>query len=320
MTFLLLGLFLGGFLLLISFLLPHGPEMGGRKAEEIGRVRRWLRPTGVAIILLGLVFASLRAIPGGHVGVQVLFGKIDDRALGEGLNVINPLKQVHLMSVRTLEMFDHADVPSKEGLTVSLEVSTLYHLEPKTAPAVFRTLGERYPQVFILPQLRSVIRGATVNHEAKDLYTSGREVIAQQIFADLSKMLGERGIVLEKVLLRKIVLPKMVEDAINSKLAAEQEAERMRFVLVKERQEAERKRVEAGGIADFQHIVSQGISQPLLKWKAIEVAHELQEPQHQDRDPGRQVRPADHSGRQVGPSGIQYVQTLTEALLTSKPA
>jgi regulator of protease activity HflC (stomatin/prohibitin superfamily) len=129
--------------------------------------------------------------------------------------------------------------------------------------------------VFILPQFRSVIRGATVNHDAKDLYTSGREVVAQEIYDGLHRMLGERGIVLEKVLLRKIVLPKMVEEAINSKLAAEQEAERMKFVLQKERQEAERKRVEASGIADFQRIVTQGISDPLLKWKAIEVAHEL---------------------------------------------
>jgi regulator of protease activity HflC (stomatin/prohibitin superfamily) len=127
----------------------------------------------------------------------------------------------------------------------------------------------------MVPLLRSVIRGATVNHEAKDLYTSGREVIAQEMQEALHGMLAERGIVLERVLLRKIVLPAMVQEAINSKLAAEQEAQRMRFVLQKETQEAERKRVEATGIADFQRIVSQGISEPLLKWKAIEVASEL---------------------------------------------
>jgi regulator of protease activity HflC (stomatin/prohibitin superfamily) len=227
------------------------------------------------VIVLGVLLASFRVVPGGAVGVQILFGRIDDRPLTEGLNVINPLKQVRLMSVRTHEMFEHSDVPSKEGLTVGLEVSALYHLDPAAAPRVYRSLGEAYPRVFILPQLRSVIRGATVNHEAKDLYTSGREVIAQQIQDELFKMLVERGIVLEKVLLRKIVLPKMVEDAINTKLAAEQDAERMRFVLQKERQEAERKRVEAAGIADFQRIVTQGISEPLLKWKAIEVANEL---------------------------------------------
>lgn len=269
-------LILGGLLLLAGFAIPRSvPQMGDRKAMEVSRARTWLKVVGVLGILIGVLLGSFRVVPGGSVGVPILFGKIDDRALTEGLNVINPLKQVRLMTVRTQEMFEHADVPSKEGLTVGLEVSALYHLESKMAPMVFRTLGEGYARVLILPQFRSVIRGATVNHEAKDLYTSGREVIAQEIHDELHKTLGERGIILEKVLLRKIVLPRMVEEAINTKLAAEQEAERMRFVLQKERQEAERKRVEASGIADFQRIVTQGISEPLLKWKAIEVASEL---------------------------------------------
>jgi prohibitin 1 len=276
MTILVLALIVGGILILIGLSVPRAaPEMAARKGAEVRQVRRLLPALGVLVILAGFLFASFRVVPGGHVGIQILFGRIDDRVLNEGLNAINPFKQVQILSARTQELFEHADVPSKEGLTVGLEVSVLYHLEPSWAPAVFRTLGEGYARVFILPQLRSVIRGATVNHEAKDLYTSGREVIAQQIHGELHKMLGERGIVLEKVLLRKIGLPKMVEDAINSKLAAEQDAERMRFVLQKERQEAERKRVEAMGIADFQRTVSQGISEPLLKWKAIEVAHEL---------------------------------------------
>jgi prohibitin 1 len=276
MTLLILAIIVGGALILIGMALPRmTPDAPGRRMEEVRRVRPVLPLIGVLVIVLGVLLASFRIVPGGHVGVQILFGRIIDQPLTEGLNLVNPFKQVQFMSVRTLELFEHADVPSKEGLTVGLEVSALYHLDGAAAPGVYRTLGEGYARVFILPQLRSVIRGATVNHEAKDLYTSGREVIAQQIQDELSKTLAQRGIVLEKVLLRKIVLPKMVEDAINSKLAAEQDAERMRFVLQKERQEAERKRVEATGIADFQRTVSQGISEPLLKWKAIEVAHEL---------------------------------------------
>jgi regulator of protease activity HflC (stomatin/prohibitin superfamily) len=272
---LLFGLLASGLLFLLSFAIPSGSDLVGYKAAQGARARSGLRIAGVLALLAGVVLAAFRVVPGGTVGVQVLFGRIHDEPLSEGLNAINPLKQVWLLSVRTQELFDHADVPSKEGLTVGLEVSALYHLEAKTAPAVVRTLGADYEKVFIVPLLRSVIRGATVNHEAKDLYTSGREVIAQEIHDALHAMLAERGIALEKVLLRKIVLPKMVEDAINSKLAAEQEAQRMKFVLQKETQEAERKRVEATGIADFQRIVSQGISEPLLKWKAIEVASEL---------------------------------------------
>jgi regulator of protease activity HflC (stomatin/prohibitin superfamily) len=273
---LLLGLAVGGLMLLVSFAMPDaGPFLGDRKAAETARARVGLRLLGVLVILAGLLLASFRIVPGGTVGVQVLFGRIYEDVLTEGLSVISPLKQVRLLSVRTHEISEHAAVPSKEGLTVELEVSALYHLEAGAAPAVLRTLGPEYRSVLIAPMLRSVIRGATVNHEAKALYTSGREVIAQEIQGALHEMLAERGIVLEKVLLRKIVLPKMVEDAINSKLAAEQEAERMKFVLLKETQEAERKRVEATGIAEFQRIVSQGISEQLLKWKAIEVAGEL---------------------------------------------
>jgi regulator of protease activity HflC (stomatin/prohibitin superfamily) len=276
MTLFILSIIVGGALIIIGLAMPRpAPEVSSRKVEELRKVRAALPVVGVAVIILGVLLASFRIVPGGNVGVQLLFGRIIDTPLTEGLNLINPFKDVRFMSVRTLELFEHSDVPSKEGLTVGLEVSLLYHLDGPTAPSVYRTLGEQYAKVFILPQLRSTIRGATVNHEAKDLYTSGREVIAQQIQDELAKTLSQRGIVLEKTLLRKIVLPKMVEEAINSKLAAEQDAERMRFVLQKERQEAERKRVEATGIADFQKTVMQGISDQLLKWKAIEVAHEI---------------------------------------------
>jgi prohibitin 1 len=276
MALLALGLVVGGLLFLLSFGIPGaGSLLEDTKTRQRSRARVGLRLAGLGAALAGVVVATFRVVPGGYVGVQILFGRIYEQVLSEGLNAISPLKHVLLMSIRTQELFEHAEVPSKEGLTVGLEVSALYHLDATTAPAVLRTLGEDYERVFMVPQFRSVIRGATVNHEAKDLYTSGREVIAEQIYHALHTMLGERGIVLEKVLLRKIVLPKMVEEAINSKLAAEQEAERMRFVLQKETQEAERKRVEASGIADFQRIVSQGISEPLLKWKAIEVAHDI---------------------------------------------
>lgn len=179
------------------------------------------------------------------------------------------------MSIRTQEIFEHAEVPSKEGLSVGLEVSLLYHIEPTMASDIYRTLGENYDAVLIVPMLRAAIRNVTVYHEAKQLYTSGREVIAGQIFAELDKALRARGIIVEAVLLRKIVLPEQVQQAINNKLAAEQEAERMKFVILREEQEAKRKRIEAQGIADFQNIVRQGIDERLLKWKALETVNEL---------------------------------------------
>jgi prohibitin 1 len=162
-------------------------------------------------------------------------------------------------------------------LNVVLEASLLYHVNPEKAAQIYQQIGPNYDQVVLTPQFRSAIRGVTVQHEAKDLYTSGRELIANQIAEDLRQAMAERGLVLEQVLLRRIQLPQMVEAAINDKLAAEQQAQRMQFVLAKETQEAERKRIEAKGIQDFQNIVSQGLSESLLRWKGIEATKALAE-------------------------------------------
>jgi regulator of protease activity HflC (stomatin/prohibitin superfamily) len=180
-----------------------------------------------------------------------------------------------LMNVRTKEVFEHAEAPSKEGLNVALEVSCLYHLKASEAANVYRQVGPNYEEVVVKPQFRSAIRGITVSHEAKDLYTSSRELIANEIFQDLEENLGKRGMVVETILLRKVDLPKLVVEAINAKLAADQQAQQMRFVLDKERQEAERKRIEAQGIQDFQRIISQGLTEQLLRWKGIETTRAL---------------------------------------------
>jgi regulator of protease activity HflC (stomatin/prohibitin superfamily) len=231
----------------------------------------------VVIMGLALLGSMVTIVPAGHVGVQVLFGKVYPEILPEGLHIINPLLSVRNMSVRTQEIFEHAESPSKEGLNVVLEVSLLYHVNPEVAARLYQQVGPHYDQVVLAPSFRSAIRGVTVQHESKDLYTSGRELIANQIAEDLSKTMVERGLVLEQVLLRRIQLPQMVEAAINDKLAAEQQSQRMQFVLAKETQEAERKRIEAKGIQDFQNIVSQGLSDPLLRWKGIEATKLLAE-------------------------------------------
>jgi prohibitin 1 len=236
---------------------------------------RWLPPLVILGLILGVNIFTI--VPAGHVGIQVLFGKVYPNILPEGLHLINPFIVVRHMSVRTQEVFEHAESPSKEGLNVVLEASLLYHVNPEVAAQLYQQVGPNYDQVVLMPPFRSAIRGVTVQHEAKDLYTSGREMIASQIANDLTKSMADRGLILEQVLLRRITLPQMVEGAINEKLAAEQQAQRMQFVLAKETQEAERKRIEAKGVQDFQNIVSQGISEPLLRWKGIEATKLLAE-------------------------------------------
>ena len=169
------------------------------------------------VVAATLILSMVKVVPPGHVGVLVFMGKVYG-TITEGVHLINPLANLELMSVRTKEVFEHAEAPSKEGLNVALEVSCLYHLNPTEAANIYRQVGPNFEAVVVNPQFRAAIRGITVNHEAKDLYTSSRELIASEIFKDLEENLGKRGVVVETILLRKIDLPKLVVEAINAKL------------------------------------------------------------------------------------------------------
>jgi regulator of protease activity HflC (stomatin/prohibitin superfamily) len=227
-----------------------------------------------------LLASTITLIPAGHVGVVDLFGHVSDRVLQPGVRLVNPLARVHKTSVRTREVTESADVPSSEGLVMHVDVTLLYNLAPETAPEVYRSLGPDYETVFIQPQLRSHLRDATASFEAKALYTSGREGVAGRLLKDLGPALAARGFTNPQVLLRSISLPTQLRGAIEQKLQAEQASEQMKFVLDRERQEAERKRIEAQGIADFQRIVAQGIDERLLRWKGIEATQSIAQSQN----------------------------------------
>jgi prohibitin 1 len=229
----------------------------------------------VVFVLILLAQGPFRTVPAGHVGVKDFFGSVSSDALGPGIHVVFPLTRVERMSVQTQEIKEVAEVPSKEGLILNLETSLLFQLDPARAPDIYKTVGSRYVATIVEPQFRSAIREITSSYEAKALYSAERERIAGEIMELFRRMAGGRGIVVQQVLLRKINLPPVVADAIQEKLRREQEAEQMKFVLQKEQQEAERKRIEAQGIADFQRIVAQGISPQLLEWKGIEATEKL---------------------------------------------
>src|SRR3989441_7665208 len=229
----------------------------------------------LGLLVLLLVYLSTTVVPAGHVGVQDFFGTVSDRVLSPGISLIMPGTQVVKFSVQTREIKETAAVPTSEGLIVNLDVSLLFRLRPEAAGRIYKTVGRQFEAVVIDPQLRSAIRDGPAEYEAKFLYSAAREVGSQNMFKHMQGALAPRGIEAEPVLLRNVQLPPLLTTAIQEKLQAEQQAQRMRFVLDRERQEADRKRVEAQGIADFQSIVAKGISPELLKWKAIEVAHEL---------------------------------------------
>jgi prohibitin 1 len=232
--------------------------------------------TIVVLVLLALTAAcAVTTIPTGHIGVTTLFGRVTGEKLYEGIHLINPLKAVTKLSVRTQELKEIAEVPSSEGLIMRLETSLLYRLDDSRATEVYQKIGPGYVDIIVTPNLRSVMRAVTAGHIASALYSEGRELVAQQMLSDMKRTVEPRGIIIENVLLRNITLPATLKAAIEAKQQADQEAQRMNFVLQKERQEAERKRIEAQGISDFQRIVTLGISQQLLDWKGIEATMEI---------------------------------------------
>lgn len=239
------------------------------------------RPIGSVALLIAIGFGLLAVgqcftmIPAGHVGVVDFFGTVSSTTLKSGINTVNPLAQVIKLSVQTQEMKEVMDVPSKEGLTVELEVSILYHLNPDKAADVYKTVGVEYERVILEPQFRSVTRGVTASYEAKALYTSEREALSLLIMKEIEAATEVRGVTVESAPLRRVGLPAGLTQSIEAKLQAEQESQRMQFILMKEKQEADRKRIEAQGIADFQRIVVQGISDQLLRWKGIEATEKL---------------------------------------------
>src|SRR5246127_5557500 len=237
-----------------------------------------LRLVGLSIaafLIVILLFNCVTRVGTGHVGVLTLFGRVTGETLGEGIHFINPLKTNNEMSIQTQTTKESANVPSSEGLMMGLDTSLIYHLNPDRAADVFQHIGADYEDKVVENQLRSAIREATASHTANALYTGEREMVANQIQEKISEDLAKRGITVEAILLRDIQLPATLKASIESKQQAEQEALAMNFRLQKETQEAQRKRIEAAGVRDFQQIVAQRITPSLLEWKGIEATETL---------------------------------------------
>jgi len=241
-----------------------------------------IRIVGVLILFLGLGLASVKQIEPGDVGVQKLFGKVSSSILESGLNVINPLVEVVTFDVRTQnytmsgvhdegeKMGDDAiRVLSADGLEVIIDLTVLYKVIPTEAPRILKEIGTDYRNTIVRPICRTKIRDNAVYYDAVALYSSKRDEFQSRIFKTIESDFKGRGLILEQLLVRNITLPASVKSAIESKINAEQEAQKMTFVLQKEKQEAERKRVEAQGIADYQTILSTGLSDKQLQYEMI---------------------------------------------------
>lgn len=238
--------------------------------------------SGLGVLVLGILFFSIKQIEPGMVGVQKLFGRVDDKVLVSGLNLINPLVQVEVFDIRTQNytmssVRDEGDqvgddaihVLSADGLEVIVDLTVLYKVLPTEAPRILKEIGTDYKTTIVRPICRTKIRDNAVYYDAVALYSTKRDEFQQRIFTTIEKDFKTRGLVLEQLLVRNLTLPQSVKTTIESKINAEQDAQKMTFVLQKEKQEAERKRVEAQGIADYQKILSTGLSDKQLQYEYI---------------------------------------------------
>lgn len=232
--------------------------------------------TALIVIILSTLFASCTVIREGEVGIKRKLGKYSDETYTSGLRTYNPfVAQIVKLSTQTENLKVKLNIPSKEGLNISAEVSILYHVESESAPNLLRKIGASYEDNIILPVFRSSVADVSSRFYAKDMHTGERATIEKAIKDQMMTYLEDKGISVEAVLLKSIKLPLSLANAIESKLEAEQQAQQMEFVLQQEQKEAERKKIEAQGIRDAQDIISGTLTPELLQFKSIEAFLEL---------------------------------------------
>jgi len=256
--------------------------------ESFRRFGNPIRIIGVLIMLIGVIMACVIQIEAGQIGVKKLFGQVQNDVLSSGLHFINPLVEVSQMDIKTQNYTmsgvhdegtksadDAIRVLTADGLEVTIDLTVLYKVLPSDAPKLVRETGLDYTDKIVRPLTRTKIRDNAVYYDAISLYSTKRDEFQQRIFRSIDDDFKKRGLILEQLLVRNITLPQSVKSTIEQKINAEQEAQKMQFILQKEKQEAERKRVEAQGIADYQRIINEGLTDKQLQYESIKAQLEL---------------------------------------------
>ena len=274
-------------LILLGILVIVAGLVAARNAN-FNRLGAGIRLAGLIITLIGISTACIVQVGAGEIGVKVLFGKVQNDILNSGLHFISPLLEVQKMDIKTENYTmsgihdegtksgdDAIRVLTSDGLEVTIDLTVLYKVLPSDAPKLIRETGLDYTDKIVRPLTRTKIRDNAVYYEAVALYSTKRDEFQQRIFKSIDDDFKKRGLILEQLLVRNITLPQSVKTTIEQKISAEQEAQKMQFVLQKERQEADRKRVEAQGIADYQHIISESLSDKQLQYESIKAQLEI---------------------------------------------
>ena len=277
----ILFIIIGVILLIVSFTIKSSDS-------PISKFSNIFKIIGILVIILGIFSSMFKQIDAGKVGVTSLYGSVQPDVLDSGLHLINPLLDVTEFDIQTQnytmsavhgegaqEGDDAIRVLSNDGLEVVIDLTVLYSVSPESAPKIFKQIGVNYNDKIVRPITRTRIRDNAVYYDAVALYSTKRNEFQQRIFKTIEADFKLRGLVLEQLLIRNINLPPSVKASIESKINAEQDAQKMTFVLQKEKQEAERKRVEAQGIADYQRIISLGLTDKQLQYEQIKAQKEI---------------------------------------------
>lgn len=225
--------------------------------------------------ILPIIVTSCTVIRPGEVGVKQKLGKLEDRVRQPGAVAINPFTtRVIKASVQTNDLELSLSLPSKEGLSIVSQISILYRLEQEKVPSVIRNLGLNY-ETIIANVFRSASADVCAQFFAKDMHSGMRASIEEEIRKKMTSILVPQGILVESVLMKSIQLPAGLAKSVEEKLQAEQDAMRMDFVLQQARKEAERKIIEAKGISDAQKILSEGLTEPIIRLRSIEAFDQL---------------------------------------------
>ena len=273
---------LGILALLVGFVLSKQPN------EQVEKSGRLFFLVGPVLLIIGVATSCFQTIEPGQVGVKSLFGKVDNTVLYSGLNFVNPLIKVTDFDVRTqtytmsgdqeegtIKGDDAIRILTADGLEVVIDLSVLFNVKSNEAPKILQEIGTDYLDKIVRPVTRTAIRDNAVSYDAVSLYSTKRDEFQNKIFKTIETSFAKRGLQLQQLLIRNVALPASVKTTIESKINAEQDAQKMTFVLQKEKQEAERKRVEAQGIADYQKILSTGLSDKQLQYEAILAQKEI---------------------------------------------
>jgi regulator of protease activity HflC (stomatin/prohibitin superfamily) len=276
---------LGIIIVIAAFSLKNMPNL--RPQTRLGMM------LGIGFILVGIIVSSFIQIEAGQVGVKKLFGKVQPEVLSSGLHMINPLYTVERLDVRTQNYTmsgvtdeghktgdDAIRALTSDGLEVVIDLTVLYRVIPIEGPRLIKETGTDYEDKVVRPIARTKIRDNAVYYEAVALFSTRRDEFQNRIFRSIEDEFKKRGLFLENLLVRNITLPATVKGSIEQKIQAEQESQKMQFVLTKEKQEAERKRVEAQGIADYQRIISESLTDKQLQYEQIKAMKELAQSQN----------------------------------------